>query len=88
MAAAWSGLGLVQFSEGQADDAMESVEKALALDADSAVAHHTLALLLDEKNDHEGAEQEFQRAQELDPAFRRHDPREAGGFESTAQEDE
>jgi Tfp pilus assembly protein PilF len=51
--------------QGNIDAAIDQMEKALALDADLAQAHHNLGVILQKKGELKRAAEEFRKAKEL-----------------------
>ena len=64
---AWENLARCQKGLGRPSEALESMEKAAALQPDSATAHELLGELLAQVAGFEKAEPSFRRAVELDP---------------------
>jgi Tfp pilus assembly protein PilF len=60
-------LAMAYRDQGRFDSALESLQKALALDPNLPQAHHHLALLLLKKSDVENAKKHFRESIRLDP---------------------
>jgi tetratricopeptide (TPR) repeat protein len=59
------------FEEGEIEGALAQFRAAIKLAPAFAPAHYHLALALEKKGQHAEAEREFQKAEELDPRFKR-----------------
>ncbi|MBU1125428.1 MAG: tetratricopeptide repeat protein [Candidatus Omnitrophica bacterium] len=65
----WNNLGTARFLTGDAEGAVQSLQKVVSLDPANIGAHYNLALVYEAKNERRLVEVQLEKIRELDPNF-------------------